>query len=134
MKYDLILIQNGDEIFRDQGMTAVGGDYRNFIFEFPGPIEIRFENIQSGGTSGIESAARAPAAFPYSRTVTFTTMVYENPDVISTDEIVVQPAKRLELQYGILVAIIVLPGGLAVAAVLYMVYGKGKPAKKSTAV
>jgi len=28
----------------------------------------------------------------------------------------------------------VLPGGLVVAAVLYMVYGKGKPAKKSTAV
>ena len=62
MKYDIILIQNGDEIFRDDGMTSVGGDYRNFIFEFPGPIEIRFENIQSGGTSGIASAARAPAA------------------------------------------------------------------------
>ena len=45
MKYDLILIQNGEEIYRDQGMTAVGGDYRNFIFEFPGPIEIRFENM-----------------------------------------------------------------------------------------
>jgi len=126
MKYDLILIQNGDEIFRDQGMTTVGGDYRNFIFEFPGPIEIRFENIQSGGTSGIKSAARAPAASPSLRTITFTTMVYENPDIISTDEIVVQPARRLELQYEILVAIIVIPLGLAVAAILYMKYGNRK--------
>ena len=134
MKYDLILIQSGDEIFRDQGMTAVGGDYRNFIFEFPGPIEIRFENIQSGGTSGIESAARAPAAFPYLRTITFTTMVYENPDVLSTDEIVVQTAKRLDLQYEILVAIIVIPLGLAVAAILYMKYGNKKIDSKSTPI
>jgi len=126
MKYDIILIQNGDEIFRDEGLTSIGGDYRNFIFEFPGPIEIRFENIQSGGTSGIKSAARAPAASPSLRTVTFTTMVYENPDVTSTDEIVVQPAKRLELQYEILVAIIVIPLGLAVAAILYMKYGNRK--------
>jgi len=126
MKYDLILIQNGDEIFRDEGLTSIGGDYRNFIFEFPGPVEIRFENVQSGGTSGIKSAAREPAASPSLRTVTFTTMVYENPDVTSTDEIVVQPAKRLELQYEILVAIIVIPLGLAVAAILYMKYGNRK--------
>ena len=123
MKYDLILIQNGDEIFRDEGLTSIAGDYRNFIFEFPGPIEIRFENIQSGGISGIKSAARAPAASPSLRTVTFTTMVYENPDVTFTDEIVVQPARRLELQYEILVAIIVIPLGVAVAAILYMKYG-----------
>ena len=126
MKYDIILIQNGDEIFRDDGMTSVGGDYRNFIFEFPGPIEIRFENIQSGGTSGIASAARAPAASPSLRTVTFTTIVYENPDVTFTDEIVVQPARRLEIQYEILVAIILIPLGFAVAAILYMKYGNRK--------
>jgi len=93
-----------------------------------------FENIQSGGTSGIGSPARAPAAFPYLRTVTFTTMVYENPDVFSSDEIVVQPARRLELQYEILVAIIVIPGGLAGIAVLYMMYGKGKIDSKSTPI
>ena len=126
MKYDIILIQNGDEIFRDDGMTSVGGDYRNFIFEFPGPIEIRFENIQSGGTSGIASAARAPAASPSLRTVTFTTIVYKNPDVTFTDEIVVQPARRFEIQYEILVAIILIPLGFAVAAILYMKYGNRK--------
>ena len=126
MKYDIILIQNGDEIFRDDGLTSVGGDYRNFIFEFPGPIEIRFENIQSGGTSGIASAARAPAASPSLRTVTFTTIVYKNPDVTFTDEIVVQPARRLEIQYEIFVAIILIPLGFAVAAILYMKYGNRK--------
>ena len=126
MRYDLILIQNGEEIFRDEGLTEIGGDYRNFIFESPGPIEIRFENIQSGGTSAIESDAREQAAFSILRTVSFSTMVYENPDKITADEIVVQPAKRLDIQYEILVAIIVIPGGLALAAVLYMAYGKRK--------
>ena len=134
MKYDLILIQNGKEIYRDEGLTSVAGDYRNFIFEFPGPIEVRFENVVSWGTSGIESAARAPAAFPSLRTITFTTMVYENPDKISTDEIIVQPARRLELQYEIFVAIIVIPGGLAAVAVFMMMYGKGKIDSKSTPI
>jgi len=45
---------------------------------------------------------------------------------LTTDEIVIQPAKRLELQYEILVAIIVVPSGLAFLAVVMMVYGKGK--------
>jgi len=134
MKYDLILIQNGEEIFRDDGLTAVGGDYRNYLFEEPGSLEIRFENIQSGGTSGIESVVRAPVNDLSLRSVKFTTMVYENPDKIAPDEIIIQPAKRIELQYEILVAIIVVPGGLAVTVVLYMIYGKGKPATKSEAI
>ncbi len=129
MKYDLILIQNGEEIFRDDGLTAIGGDYRNYIFEEPGSLEIRFENIESGGTSGIQSSARAPVDDLSLRTVKFTAMVYENPDKLTPDEILVQPAKRLELQYEILVAIIVIPGGLAVAAILLMMYGKKQVTK-----
>ena len=31
-KYDMVLIQNGKEIFSDNGITGAGGDYRNFIF------------------------------------------------------------------------------------------------------
>ncbi len=56
-------------------------------------------------------------------------MFYENTDKLTPDEILVQPAKRLELQYEILVAIIVIPGGLAVAAILLMTYGKKQVTK-----
>lgn len=135
MKYDFIIIQNGEEIFRDEGLTGVGGDYRNYVFEKPGPIEIRFENIQSGGTSGIESAARAPADDLSLRAVSFSTMVYENPDKVTHEQITISPAKRVELQYELLVAIIVVPGGLAVFVVLYMMYGKGRSRHaKNTAI
>jgi hypothetical protein len=81
MSYDIIITQNGKELFRDDGITAVGGDYRNFIFEEPGPIEIRFENIVSLGASSIESAARAAPVHSSLRTASFTAMVYENPDI-----------------------------------------------------
>lgn len=126
MKYDFIIIQNGREIFRDQGLTGVGGDFRKFVFEEPGPVEIRFENIVSGGTSGIQSAARATVDDPSLRTIQFSTIVYENPEDVATENIVVQPARRVELQYEILVTIIVIPGALAVIAVLYMMYRKPK--------
>jgi len=127
MKYDFIIIQNGKEIFRDEGLTGIGGDYRNFIFDEAGPIEIRFENIESGGTSGIESAARASMNIPSLRTIVFSTMVYDNPEMVSHQDMVIQPAKRLELQYELLVAIIVIPGGLTIFVVLYMMYGKKLP-------
>ena len=126
MNYDFILIQNGKEVFRDEGLTQIGGDYRKYIFEEPGALEIRFENIQSWGTSEIQSLARASVDDPSLRSIMFTTIVYENPNKLTTNEIVIQPAKRLELQYEILIAIIVVPGGLAVVAVVMMVYGKGK--------
>ena len=126
MKYDILLIQNGEEIFRDEGLTGIGGDYRNFIFDEAGPIEIRFENIQSGGTSGIESVARTPMTILTLRTIMFTAMVYDNPDMVSHEGMVIQPAKRIELQYELLVAIIIVPGGLAVFVILYMMYGKKK--------
>lgn len=126
MKYNFILLQSGVEIFRDEGLTSVGGDYRNYIFDKPGPIEIRFENIESAGSSGIESAARGPAADLSMRTIVFTAMVYDNTQKQEHHEIVVQPAKRVELQYEILILIITIPGALAIIAVLYMMYGKGK--------
>lgn len=129
MKYDFIIIQNGQEVFRDKGLTGIGGDYRNFIFEKPGPVEIRFENIESGGTSGKESFARLPMTDPSLRTVVFSTMVYDNPEKQSHHEIVVQPAKRVELQYELLIAIITVPGALAVVVVLYMMYGKPRKQK-----
>lgn len=124
MKYEMIITQNGKELFRDSGMTQVGGDYRNFIFETSGPIEIRFQNIVSGGTSPIESAAREPVDNPIFRTVIFTTMVYDNPEKIMTSEMVVQPAQRMDIYYEILVAVIIVPALMLLGIIMYMKFRK----------
>lgn len=124
MKYEMIITQNGEEVFRDTGSTQVGGDYRNFIFEKTGPIEIRFQNIVSGGSSGIGSAARESVEQPIFRTVVFTAMVYENQEKTSTTELVVQPAKRIDIYYEILVAVIVVPAIMLLGIVMYMKFGK----------
>ena len=132
MQYTLTVIQNGKSIFHDTGVTGIGGDFRNIIFEDAGPIEIVFEDIQSWGTSAISSPARETPSDITQRTLTFTTMVYNNPDKISHEGMVMQPVNRVELQYEILVAIILVPGGLAIVAVLYMMYAKPKSSKNQS--
>jgi len=124
MKYDIIVTQNGKILFEDFGITQVGGDYRNFIFETAGPIEIRFQNIVSGGSSGIESAARQSVDNPIFRTVVFTAMVYDNPEKTTTSKIVVQPAKRIDIYYEILVLVILIPALMLLGIVIYMKFRK----------
>jgi len=126
MKYEMIITQNGRELFRDTGITQVGGDYRNFIFETSGPIEIRFQNIVSGGTSGIESATREYVDNPIFRTVVFTAMVYDNPEKTSTSEIVVQPARRIDIYYELLVAVILIPTIMLLGIIAFMKFKKSK--------
>jgi len=126
MNYDMIITQNGKILFDDSGITQVGGDYRNFIFETSGPIEIRFQNIVSGGTSGIESGVRESVDNPILRTVIFTTIVYDNPEKISTSEVVIQPAKRLDIYYELIVGAIVIPALMLLGIVLYMKYKKSE--------
>jgi len=126
MKYDIIITQNGKELFRDSGLTQIGGDYRNFIFETSGPIEIRFQNIVSGGYSGIESVAREAVDNPIFRTVVFTTIVYDNPEKTSTTEVVVQPARRMDIYYEFLVAAILIPALMLLGIITYMKFRKSK--------
>ena len=133
MRYDLKIIQNGKVVFQDEdGLTGVGGDYRNVVFDEAGPIEIVFENIESWGTSGIESLSRSAMTDPSLRKITFTAIVYDSFEENVSHDIMIKPAKRVELQYEILVLIIVVPGALALTAVLNMMYGKGKNKSKST--
>ena len=120
----MIITQNGIELFRDSGMTQVGGDYRNFIFEKSGSIEIRFQNIVSGGSSPIESATRAPIENPIFRTVVFTAIVYDNPEKTSTSEVVIQPARRMNIYYEFLVGAILVPGIMLLAIIVVMKYRK----------
>lgn len=131
MNYEMIITQNGNVVFQDTGLTQVGGDYRNVIFENSGPIEIRFQNIVSGGTSGIESGARASVEHPEFRTVVFTTMVYDNTEKTFTSEKVIQPAKRIDIYYEILVAVILVPALMLFGIVFYMKYRKPKSKQTS---
>lgn len=124
MNYDIIIRQNGKEVFRDSGITQVGGDYRNVVFDEPGPIKIIFENIVSWGTSGIESSTRAQPAHPSLRSVQFTTMVYENPELTSFMGEIVQPTQAFQLYYELAVGIILIP---AVLFVLILFWMKRKP-------
>lgn len=128
MSYDIIIEQNGKEIFRDDGITSVGGDYRNFLFEEAGPINIRFENIESWGTSGIESGARGQPAHPSLRVIQFGTIVYENPDRVTHHQQIVQPKQTFQLYYEIAVSIIVVPAILFVFVIFMM--KRGKPLSK----
>ncbi len=49
--YNLVLIQNGKEIYRTNGEAAVGGAFEDFTFskDQTGPTIIRFENIRGTG-------------------------------------------------------------------------------------
>lgn len=119
-KYDIVLIQNGKEIFSDSGVTGPGGDFRNFIFKEPGDVIIRFKNIMSAGTSGLSGVATGEVKNLSVLQAEFSTIVYENPEGKITDEIVIQPAKRLAFQYELAVAIIVVPAILLLGIVLFM--------------
>ncbi len=134
MSYDVIIMQNGMEVFRDSGLTQVGGDYRNVVFEEYGPITIKFENIVSWGASGIESAARVQPLHPSQRSVQFTAIVYENPEQTSFTDDIVQPTQTFQLYYEIAVVIILIPGALFIFVLWHMKYGKKIKAQKATPI
>jgi len=127
MSYDIIIRQNGKEIFRDEGLTSVGGDYRNFVFEEAGPVEIKFENVISWGTSGIESDARSQPLHPSFRSVQFSTIVYENPEDGYVVPKITQPKQTFQLYYEVAVLIIVVPAALLIIIIIMMMRGKPLP-------
>src|SRR3989338_10964268 len=119
MKYDFVLIQNGKEIYRDIGLTQIGGDYRNFAFDNSGSIIIRFEGIErTAGTSSEKSidVITTKAA----RTAEFSTIVYDNPEKITHEQMQVKPAQRLEFYYELMIVIILVPAVLFIVALLWM--------------
>ena len=70
--------------------------------------------------------------------VVFSTIVYDNSEKTSTGEMVMQPARRMDIYYEILVGAITVPAVMLVIIVLYMKYRKPSKTihseKKSTAV
>lgn len=135
MKYTIIIFQNGKEIFRDDGLNQIGGDYRNFVFNDSGSIIIRIEGIQSSSilaeegvtvSGNIENKAL--------RTADFTTVVYDNPEKISHEAYHVKPAQRLEFYYELMILIILIPAVLFIGAIFWLKKKPEPPKRKAGAV
>lgn len=112
--YDFVIMRNETEIDRISDLIEVGADTQEVVFDEPGPIRIRIENV--GDT---------PA---YSE---FNTLVYENPEGISTVDTgiiseqtnVSKMISPLTLVYTTYAVIAGIPAAVAVIIILYR---KGK--------
>ena len=125
MKYDIIIFQNGKEIFRDEGLNQIGGDYRNFVFSDSGSIIIRIEGIHSPSILAEESVTvGGEIENKAQRSVDFTAVAYDNPEKTSHEVYHVKPAQRLEIYYELMLLIILVPGVLFAIALLWL---KRKP-------
>ena len=125
MKYNIIIFQNGKEIFHDEGLNQIGGDYRNFVFSDSGSIIIRIEGIHSPSIFADESVTVSGIVEnKVQRSVDFTTVVYDNPEKSGHEVYYSQPAQRLEIYYELMVVIILVPAVLFIVAILWL---KEKP-------
>lgn len=119
LQYDISIIHNGNEIYRDEGaVSGAGGDYRQWIFEEPGDVLVKFRNIRGYGTvGGMEIKLTEESA---GRIADFTTIVYENPEKLITTEKIVQPKETFQFYYEIAVLIIIVPAIMLGIIVLLM--------------
>ena len=125
MKYDFIIFQNGKEIFRDEGLSQIGGDYRNFVFSDSGSIIIRIEGVHSPSIIADESVTvSGNIENKVQRSVDFSTAVYDNPEKTSHEIYHSKPAQRLEIYYELMIIIILVPAVLFIGALLWL---KRKP-------
>ena len=119
LQYDIIIIHNGKELYRDEGaVSGAGGDFRQWIFEEPGEVIVKFRNIQSFGTVGGMEISFTDN--PLGRIFDFTAIVYDNPEKTVTTEKIVQPRETFQFYYEIAVLIIAIPGILLASVVFLM--------------
>lgn len=78
--YHFTIIQNGTEIFSTEDSTQYTGGYKYFVFDKPGPIEVKIEKIDNMDES-----------------VKFSTIVFDNPSKIKSQIPVIQPARNIQL-------------------------------------
>jgi len=135
MKYNFIIFQSGKEIFHDEGLSQIGGDYRNFVFSDSGSIILRVEGIHSPSiladegvtvSGNIENKAQ--------RSVDFTTVVYDNPEKTSHEVYHSKPAQRLEVYYELMIFIILVPAVMFIVALLWLKRKPDLPQSKPGAV
>ena len=111
--YHFGIVQNGTEIFSSDDVTQYSGGYKYFVFDKPGPVEFKLENI--GNTA---------------RSTHFSTIVFENPSKIKKDVPVIQPARNLTLSSEVQLVFIGPPVALFVFAIIWLRRGN-KLRKKS---
>ena len=125
MKYNFVIFQNGQEIFRDVGLSQIGGDYRNFVFSDSGSIIIRMEGIQTPSILAEESVTVfGEVTSKEQRSVDFTSAVYDNPEKTSHETYHIKPAQRLTTYYELMLFIILIPGIMFLIALFWL---KQKP-------
>jgi plastocyanin len=106
IEYHYAIIQNGGELFSTNGATQFSGDYKYFVFENPGPVEIKLEKI--GNTDLF---------------VSYSTMVFQNPSEVKTDVPIIQPARNILLSQEIQVIFIGPPIALFVFIIIWAKWG-----------
>jgi len=127
LQYDIAILQNNEILYREEGaVSGAGGDYRQWIFENPGPILIKISNIKHYGSVAETKINLNDNTI--ARLADFSTMVYANIEKITTTDKIVQPKQTFQLYYEIAIAIVVVPGILLLVTVLYM---KGKKSSNS---
>lgn len=132
MDYDFVLIQNGREIYRDTGKTEVGGDYRDYVFDTSGPVLVRLEKIQGDARESAEGRTLGgDIQNPEQRTVEFSTIIHDNPDMTSHEQIQTKPAQRLELYYELMIVIVAVPG-VIFGLLIFMMKKKPKPSSQKS--
>ena len=135
MKYNFVIFQNGKEIFRDEGLSQIGGDYRNFVFSDSGSIIIRIEGIHTPSIFAEESVTVfGNVESKEQRSVDFTTAVYDNPERTSHETYHIKPAQRLTTYYELMLLIILVPGILFIGALLWLKKKPNIPQEKPGAV
>ena len=123
LQYDISLIHNGKEVYRDEGaVSSAGGDYRQWIFEEPGTVLIKFRSIRTfGAVGGMEIKLTEESA---GRIGDFSTIIYENPEKTLTTEKIVQPKETVQFYYEIAVLIIIVPAIMLGVIILLMRHKK----------
>ena len=112
--YHFVIVQNGIELFSSDDVTQYTGGYKYFVFDKPGSVEFKLENI--GNTA---------------RSVYFSTMVFENPSKIKNDVPVIEPARNLILSYEVQIVFIGPPVALFIFAIIWLKWGSKFRKKKS---
>ena len=121
MKYDFVIFQNGKEVFRDEGLNQIGGDYRNFVFDESGSIIVRIEGIQSSSILSEESVTVSGTVEDKAqRSVDFTGAVYDNPEKTTHEAYHTKPAQRLSFYYELAMAIILIPAAMFVGIIIWL--------------
>ncbi|MDX1440859.1 MAG: plastocyanin/azurin family copper-binding protein [Nitrosopumilaceae archaeon] len=135
MQYDFIIFQNGKEIFRDEGLNQIGGDYRNFVFDESGSIIIRIQGIQTASLLAEESVTVGGSIENQrQRSVDFTGVVYDNPEKTSHEVYHIKPAQRLEFYYEMAMAIILVPAAMFIGIIIWLKRSPKTSAGKYSAV